>query len=87
MTRAEVATVINNMLGRKPHAHYMLAEMTRWPDNPQNAWYYEDIQEATNSHDYTMTDSHEVWTTLWENVDWAAAEKDWKNRYRADSEK
>lgn len=34
-----------------------------------------------------MTDSHEVWTTLWENVDWAAAEKDWKNRYRADSEK
>ncbi len=85
MTRAEVATVINNMLGRKPHADYMLAEMTRWPDNPQSAWYYAAIQEATNSHDYTMTDDHEVWTALRNNIDWAAAEKDWINRHRAGS--
>lgn len=85
MTRAEVATVINNMLGRKPHADYMLDGMTKWPDNPRNAWYYEAIQEATNSHDYTMTDDHEVWTALRDNIDWAAAERDWTNRYRAGS--
>ena len=77
--------MINNMLGRKPHADYMLAEMTRWPDNPQSAWYYAAIQEATNSHDYTMTDDHEVWTALRNNIDWAAAEKDWINRHRAGS--
>lgn len=28
-------------------------DMKTWSDNPSTAWYYEAVQEATNSHDYT----------------------------------
>ena len=26
-----------------------------WPDNANSAWYYADILEATNAHNYTWT--------------------------------
>ena len=51
ITRAEAVTLINRMLDRAPDANHLLADMVRWPDNPETAWYYADIQEATNSHD------------------------------------
>lgn len=40
---------------------------------------YADIQEATNSHDYTRagTGNYEVWTELLANRDWAALEEIW----------
>ena len=34
-----------------------LEDMTVWPDNPESAWYYEDVQEATNSHAYVWRNS------------------------------
>ena len=34
ITRAEAVTLVNNVLGRAPHADYMLDDMIRWPDNP-----------------------------------------------------
>ena len=66
ITRAEAVTLVNNVLGREPHADYMLDDMITWPDNPKSAWYYEDIQEATNSHDYrwSSSKSYEIWTKL-----------------------
>ena len=79
ITRAEAVTLINRMLDRAPDADHMLANMVRWPDNPETAWYYEAIQEATNSHDYdreTIID-FETWTVLLENRDWAALEELW----------
>ena len=52
ITRAEVMALVNEVLERAPDADYMLDNMTVWPDNPKSAWYYEDVQEATNSHSY-----------------------------------
>ena len=79
ITRAEVATLVNRMLDRAPDVGHLLANMVRWPDNPETAWYYADIQEATNSHDYTRagTGNYEVWTELLANRDWAALEEIW----------
>ena len=88
ITRAEAVTLVNNVLQRKPHADHMLDTMIKWPDNPESAWYYEAIQEATNSHDYDLFDGaeYETWTALQENRDWAALEKDWVNAHRTGGE-
>ena len=79
ITRAEAVTLINAVLGRTPHKDHMLADMIRWPDNPETAWYYAAIQEATNSHDYRMPADrgYEDWTALLPNRDWAALEQLW----------
>ena len=78
-TPPQAVTLINRMLDRAPDANHLLADMVRWPDNPETAWYYADIQEATNSHDYTRagTGNYEVWTELLANRDWAALEEIW----------
>ena len=88
ITRAEAVTLVNNVLQRKPDADHMLDSMIKWPDNPESAWYYEAIQEATNSHDYDLFDGaeYETWTALLENRDWAALEKDWMNAHRTGGE-
>lgn len=52
ITRAQVMALVNEVLDRAPDADYMLDDMIVWPDNPEGAWYYEDVQEATNSHSY-----------------------------------
>ncbi|MFQ6830800.1 S-layer homology domain-containing protein [Butyricicoccus pullicaecorum] len=88
ITRAEAVTLVNNVLQRKPDADHMLDSMIKWPDNPESAWYYEAIQEATNSHDYDLFEgaAYETWTSLLENRDWAALEKDWVNAHRTGGE-
>ena len=88
ITRAEAVTLVNNVLQRKPDADHMLDSMIKWPDNPESAWYYEAIQEATNSHDYDLFEDaeYETWTALQENRDWAALEKDWVNAHRTGGE-
>ena len=77
ITRAEAMTLINNVLNRHVQAENMLDDMVTWTDNAPGAWYYEAIQEATNSHYYErITDSqYEKWTSLRENRDWEALEK------------
>lgn len=88
ITRAEAVTLVNNVLQRKPDADHMLDSMIKWPDNPEGAWYYEAIQEATNSHDYDLFEDaeYETWTALQENRDWAALEADWLNAHRTGGE-
>lgn len=71
ITRAEAISLVNAVLGRAPHKEYLLDGMTTWPDNLDEAkWYYLDIQEATNSHEYTWRtvdgDRVEAWTALTE---------------------
>ncbi|OUP51875.1 hypothetical protein B5F17_11550 [Butyricicoccus pullicaecorum] len=85
ITRAEAVTLVNNVLQRKPDADHMLDSMIKWPDNSEGTWYYEAIQEATNSHDYDLFEDaeYETWTALQENRDWAALEKDWANAHSA----
>lgn len=88
ITRAEAVTLVNNVLQRKPDADHMFDSMIKWPDNPEGTWYYEAIQEATNSHDYDLFEDaeYETWTALRENRDWAALEKDWVNTHRTGGE-
>jgi len=51
ITRAEVMTLLNNVLNRHVEADEdMIEGMKTWPDNPKGAWFYFAIQEATNSH-------------------------------------
>ena len=85
ITRAEAVTLVNNVLQRKPDADHMLDSMIKWPDNPEGAWYYEAIQEATNSHDYDLFEDaeYETWTALQPNRDWAAIEKGWLDAHSA----
>ena len=88
ITRAEAVTLVNNMLGRMPHEDHLLANMKVWPDNPETAWYYEAVQEATNSHDYDWATEeevrlYEIWTELLPERDWAALETEWANAYSA----
>ena len=57
ITRAEMMAMINRALGRTPKsADDLLSGMKTWRDNANvNAWYYLDVQEATNSHTYTKS--------------------------------
>ena len=79
ITRAEAMTLINAVLERAPHEDYLLENMIVWPDNPESAWYYEAVQEATNSHNYKWREDrdYEEWTELLESRDWAALEQQW----------
>ena len=84
ITRAEAMTMVNRTIDRHPHEDHLLADMIVWPDNPETAWYYEQVQEATNSHEYTMnTDDeqnpYEIWTELLPNRDWSELEKEWSD--------
>ena len=66
ITRAEMMAMINRALGRTPKSvSDLLSGMKTWSDNANTgAWYYLDVQEATNSHTYTKSDSHETWKKL-----------------------
>ena len=80
MTRAETVTLVNRMINRFPDKEHLLEDMIRWPDNPEDAWYYAGLQEASNSHDYDLAAEapfREVWTALLPNRDWAALESEW----------
>lgn len=77
MSRAQVMTLVNRMLGRLPAADGLTEDMLRWPDNPADKWYYLDVQEATNGHTYDRSGSTgiERWRALTENRDWTALER------------
>ena len=79
--RAESMTIVNNTLRRTPCKEGLLpvSVMITWPDNAASAWYYEAVQEATNSHEYSRasTTAKEQWTKLLPVRDWAAFERAW----------
>ena len=67
ITRAEAMCMINRVLGRLPEAKQdLLPGMKTWPDNPESAWYYFHVQEATNSHAFERKADgvHEKWVEL-----------------------
>ena len=85
ITRAEAMTLINRVLERAVEEEDMLKNMVKWIDNSPSAWYYEAVQEATNSHTYTRLSKkvpgqsfyYEDWVAILENPDWAALERAW----------
>lgn len=71
ITRAEAASMINRMLHRLPETvDDLLDGMIQWPDNQPSDWYYINMQEATNSHDFKQKgEINEYWTKLTANPD------------------
>ncbi len=81
INRAEVMTIVNRMLDRIPDAEHMLGTMKKWKDNPEDAWYYEAVQEATNEHAYERDELGvtEHWTEVLPASDWKNLEAAWAN--------
>lgn len=78
ITRAETFAMINRVLDRQTESVSDLlptSEMNMWSDNlNENAWYYKDVQEATNYHKCERVgDSvYEKWTEKVPDIDWAS---------------
>ena len=66
ITRGEVAAIVNRMTGRAADQAYVTAnadKLNQFPDlQDAGKWYYLDMVEASNEHDYTKTDGVEAWT-------------------------
>lgn len=74
VTRAELMAMINRATGRAPKStDAFLPGMKTWIDNTADKWYYLDVQEATNSHSYTVKGS-ETWTALTSDPNWSLYE-------------
>ena len=74
ITRAEACTIINRTLNRAPDKEHLLpeSEMNVWPDNTPDEWFYADMQEATNSHEYKWLGDIEQWLEKLPERDWDA---------------
>ena len=76
ITRAETCAIVNRVLERRPHDEHLgdVEDMRTWPDNQPGAWYYADMQEATNGHYYEWIDidgvDFEEWTEVDKDYDW-----------------
>lgn len=58
ISRAEVMTVINKLLGRKPLESYVKSlEFNPFNDLYENKWYYVTVLEATITHNYYLNDT------------------------------
>ena len=77
ITRAEAITLINRVLYRYVQEDDLHEDMISWPDNTPDKWYYTDVQEATNSHDYDRFDigHYETHTAVGNTYDWESEEK------------
>ena len=66
ITRAEFVTLVNNVLVREVKAGNILPNAITFPDLKAGKWYYEDMEEAANSHLYErLDDGSETWTELY----------------------
>ena len=90
ITRAQAMTLVNRVLERGVDKEGICENTIKWSDNlDTTAWYYYDVQEATNSHFYVRTDReikdqtfcYEKWTELKENRNWADLEQAWKDAF------
>lgn len=67
ITRAEVTTITNRMLGRAADEAFVdrhSDELRQFPDVPESYWAYYNIVEATNAHDFSMENGAENWSGL-----------------------
>ncbi len=66
LTRAEFVTIMNNFLDRKVHKENTLSNLKQFKDLPEE-WYYTQMIEAINGHEYELDrlpDGTETWTKL-----------------------
>ena len=85
ITRAETVTMVNRCLRRAMDETGLTEDYLTWPDNQKGSWYYYEIIEAANYHDYARSErpvenhsyTYENWTYLHELIDWAYVEREW----------
>ena len=76
ITRAEVMTMINAVLYRAVDEEGLCEGYKKWPDNTKGTWYYYQVIEATNYHDYEReADLSEIWTAILPDKTWDEAGK------------
>ena len=63
ITRAEAMTIINRITVRRPTHESFVGHYKEWPDSQKTEWFYEDVIEATNGHDFVRVD--EIMTEGW----------------------
>ena len=64
ITRAEVVTIVNRLLGREADQEYITDNprgLVRFPDVLSGYWAYYDILEAANGHQASFSDDGELW--------------------------
>ena len=67
ITRAEVTTIVNHMLGRSADVSFVdhhLDELRSFQDVLSGHWAYYQIAEATNTHDYKKDSAGEEWVNI-----------------------
>lgn len=64
ISRAEAMVIMNRVLNRGVDKDSKLVDFHKWPDNKPDAWYYWDVIEATNDHEYTGKRPSEDWSSL-----------------------
>lgn len=67
ITRAEVAVIVNHMLGRTPDQSFVdrsLDRLVSFSDLNSNHWAFYPIMEASNSHDHIKAGGSEQWTGI-----------------------
>ena len=66
ITRAAVTAIINRMLNRNADEEYVAehyAELNHFSDvTDSNAWYFHNVMEAANAHDFNASEGKERWT-------------------------
>ena len=72
ITRAEVMTIINRMLVRYVDGEGIHEDATFWIDMTGDEWYYYNVLEATNFHDYSRREDGklEKWLEINTNKIW-----------------
>jgi hypothetical protein len=69
VTRAEVVTMVNRMLGRVFDDNFNKTMLTIPLDVPTTHWAFFDILESINSHDFVKNDSgSETWNLILANI-------------------
>lgn len=64
ITRAGAISMFNRILNRKTSADAVVNGYKTFSDVPAGKWFYWDIVEASNAHDFTRNGSAEKWTAL-----------------------
>ncbi len=65
ITRAEFATLVNNVLERHVHKEDILKEARYFPDLEEDEWYYEAMSVATNSYLYkSLPEFYQKWLEI-----------------------
>lgn len=67
MKRSEFVSLINSVLGRKPAMDNVLEDIRDFQDLEKSDWYYMDMVEASNHHEYTDEDTIKTWTKVLNN--------------------